>query len=100
MPRLLSRCKDVTPKRVPGTPLDFHFEPATHTLRVRYITLPAEVAPLELALPVGLHYPQGFDVDSTDPPGSWGSSFDPALNVLTVTHSSAVADHEVVVRPR
>lgn len=89
----------VYPKVASGELLEWWFddEAALFTMTLRNdLDLAPEVV---LAFPADRHYPSGWEIECSDPEGTWSVQQRPEATELVVTFDPGCPDHEVVVRP-
>ncbi|MEB2344197.1 MAG: cellulase family glycosylhydrolase [Deltaproteobacteria bacterium] len=87
------------PQRVAGTPRFVDFDPATRVLRVEFDEKPGVTGATEIYVPAGRHYPEGFELVTSDPGGSWSQSWDPTRELLSYVADPESAQHVVEIRP-
>lgn len=85
-------------RAVAGRPLERSYDPATRVFRIRYAETGIE-APTEIFVPATRHYPEGFDIISSDPDGSWSWTWDPARQIVEVTSDPGQGEHTITVQP-
>jgi endoglycosylceramidase len=54
---------------------------------------------VEIFVNAPYHYPDGFAVESTDPPGAWSYAFDEATSVVAVSCDPTALEHTITIRP-
>lgn len=87
------------PQRVAGTPRFVDYDPALRVLRVEFDAKPGVTGPTELYLPAARRYPKGFAVQTSDPAGTWSTSWDAEREILSYTADPESAQHALVIRP-
>ena len=85
------------PRMTAGTLESYQFDVDEGTFGVRFATIPGMAPAVEIFLPFERHYPDGFEVSSTDTEGAWSWAFDDATGVLAVTCDPGAAEHVVTV---
>lgn len=90
----------VYPQRVAGTPTSWSWDRHTHVFTLAFDTRAGVTGPTEIFVPSERFFAGGFDVTSTDPMGSWSSTFDATRHVLSITTSDTVPSHAFTIAPR
>jgi len=90
----------VYPQRVAGTPLAYAYDAKARTFAMAWGDEPGVTGPTEIYVPAGRFYPNGFDVELSDPAGAWSSAWDPVREVLAVTTDPATSAHVIRIVPR
>ncbi len=85
----------VYPQAVAGTPVSFSFDPGSDTFHLFYVPNPSITAPTVIAVPTGVHYPQGYTAQATG--GTVVSA--PGSSHLEVDNSPGAATVSVTVTP-
>lgn len=75
------------------------YDVKTRTLAVTFTERRGVSAPTELYVGAHRHYPDGWHVESSDPDGSWTSSWDAAREVVTVTTPRTGGEHTLRILP-
>lgn len=88
------------PQRVAGTPLAYDYDRDTRQFAMAWREEPGTSGPTEIYVPAARFYPNGFDVQMTDAPGTWSSQWDGAREVLQVTADPARGEHVIRIVPR
>ncbi|MEB2344198.1 MAG: cellulase family glycosylhydrolase [Deltaproteobacteria bacterium] len=87
------------PQRVAGTPRFVDFDPATRVLRVEFDEKAGVTGATEIYVPAERHYPEGFELVTSDPDGTWSQSWDAAREVLSYLADPGSAQHVVEIHP-
>ncbi len=87
------------PQRVAGFPVEYGYSAETRTLHLRYADRTAAGGPSELYLPRRA-YPNGWELQIDDTPGSWSTQWDAGREVLSVTVRKTGGVHELRVVPK
>jgi endoglycosylceramidase len=87
------------PQRVAGTPRLVDYDPEQRVLRVEFDAEPGVTGPTEIYVPAARHLPEGFTVSTSDPPGTWSTSWDAAREVLSYHADPASTQHALEIRP-
>lgn len=87
------------PQRIAGRPLLVDYDPETKILRVVFDDAPGVTGATEIYLPVARRFPNHFDVWTTDPDGTWSTSWDADREILSYTADPARSHHEIVISP-
>ena len=94
---ILSR---VYPKISGGELIDYSFDDITGVFTITLKTIPWLDAETILAFPADRHYPHGFELESTDPEGSWSYEVNRDLTELAFTIDNHQEFHTLTIRPR
>jgi endoglycosylceramidase len=87
------------PQRVAGTPRFIDFDPATRVLRLEFDEKAGVTGATELYVPAARHYPEGFELTTSDPQGTWSQSWDAEREVLSYVADPASEAHVVEIHP-
>jgi endoglycosylceramidase len=87
------------PQRVAGTPRFVDYDPETRVLRVEFDAEPGATGATEIYVPEARRYPEGFALTTSDPDGTWSTSWDANREVLSYTADPASAQHALEIRP-
>ena len=87
------------PQRVAGTPRFVDFDPDTRVLRVEFEDEPGATGPTEIYVPAARHYPEGFELATSDPDGTWSTSWDEEREVLSYHADPGSGEHVLEIRP-
>ena len=85
-------------RAIAGAPTSTTFDPEARSLRVRFDESEA-TGPTEIWLDADGTYPDGWKVQTSDPDGTWTSSYDEATGVLAVDLSATGEPHAICVVP-
>lgn len=88
------------PQRVAGTILAYAYDAKSRTFAMVWGDEPGVAGPTEIYVPARRFFPNGFDVELHDPPGTWSTSWDAAREVLSVTTDPATAAHVIRIVPK
>mgnify|MGYP001812321455 FL=1 len=86
------------PRAVAGHPLAFGFDPESADFFLEFESDPSIVGPTEIYLPARRHYPDGWEIHSTDEQGRWRYSWDNEREVLLIWHDPGVSKHRIEIR--
>ena len=89
----------VYPSAVAGRIESYSFDHETREFTLDYASAPSAFGPTVISVPDEWLYAAGFQVTSTDAPGTWSWAFDDATNMLSVWHDPFVGQHTVRVTP-
>lgn len=81
------------PQRIAGRPLLYDYDPDTRVLRLVFEAKLGVTGATEIYIPARRHFPAGFDVQVSDPEGTWTSSWDDAREVLSFQADPATTYH-------
>lgn len=87
------------PQRIGGVPTSYDYDVASRTLTLTFTERRGVTAPTELYVGAHRHYPDGWHLESSDPDGSWTSSWDAAREVVTVTTPRTGGEHTLRILP-
>jgi endoglycosylceramidase len=87
------------PQRIAGTPRIIDYDPESRVFRLVFSEKAGVSGPTEIYIPKSRFYPEGFDLEVSDPPGSWQATWDPDREILSFHANPGSPRHEVVVRP-
>ena len=87
------------PRRVAGFPLLYHYEIDSKTLILEFENRPGVTGPTEIFIPAQRDYPQGWEVEVSDPDGSWSSEWDEQNNVLSIETDPEQMIHTIRILP-
>lgn len=90
----------VYPQRVAGTILAYDYDAATRRFAMAWGDDPGVTGPTEIYVPAARFFPNGFDVELHDPPGTWSTSWDAAREVLSITTDPGTTSHVIRILPR
>ncbi len=85
-------------RAIAGSPTFSRWDPVGRVLTVQYADS-AATGPTDIFIPESRSYPDGWEVRTTAPDGSWSSSFDPTRGVLSVTIADTGGSHAICVVP-
>jgi len=87
------------PRAVAGWLSWYRWYPAEKIFGLLYRELDGVTGPTEIYVPAARHYPGGFEVRSSDRPGTWSWSWDAAHEVVAVTADPATRQHAIWIVP-
>lgn len=90
----------VYPQRVAGTILAYNYDAKTRQFAMVWGDEPGVTGATEIFIPAERFFPQGFDVELHDPPGTWSTSWDAAREVLSVTTDPGTTAHAIRIIPK
>jgi hypothetical protein len=96
---VLSEVSRPYPQRTCGYPEAFSFDIDTKHFELSWTENPAADGPTVIYVPERRHYPGGFTVECSDPPGDWSYEWDDAAQLLTVSVDRAVPRHLLTIDP-
>jgi len=87
------------PRITAGQLRSFQFDSDSRIFNVTFDNENGLSPAVEIFINKDFHYPEGFEVLSSDEEGAWSHSFDGSTGILTVTCSPYVKTHTVTVKP-
>jgi hypothetical protein len=87
---------NVYPRAVSGRIESYEFDRDLKTFSLKYRNSDA-TGSTEIAMPPRF-YPNGFEVTSSDPAGSWSYYLDDSRNVLHIFHDETQAEHSITIK--
>ncbi|KAA3610874.1 MAG: glycoside hydrolase family 5 protein [Planctomycetota bacterium] len=87
------------PQAVAGRIEEYFYDPSRQWFELRYSNRAGVQGPTEIHVPERFHYAQGFQVFSSDPPGTWSWQWDPQRQVVSVWHDPQSENHLIQIRP-
>lgn len=87
------------PKATTGWIKSYRFDINSRMFTFTFFTRDGMEPETEIYVNDALHYPDGFIVESTDPPGMWDYTFDPDAKLLTVNCDPNQAEHTITIVP-
>jgi len=87
------------PQRVAGTPSLVDYDPEQRVLRLEFEAKSGVMGPTEIYVPVARRYPEGFELATSDPDGTWSTSWDAGREILSYSADPASAQHALEIRP-
>ncbi|MCA9530509.1 MAG: cellulase family glycosylhydrolase [Myxococcales bacterium] len=89
------------PQAVAGQPISFGYDTDTRVFTLKFDTKPGVKGPTEIFVPVARHYPEGIELTSTDPDGTWSWKMDPKRpNILLLTVDHRRLEHAFTISPK
>lgn len=88
------------PRAVAGRPLSYGYEATTRVFTLVFEQAEGVTGPTEISIPAGRHYPGGWELVTSDPEGSYSSSWDASREVLEYTADPASYRHTLEIRSR
>ena len=86
------------PLKIAGTPTSFGYDVDTKDFWVAFDDREGVSGPTEIYLPAARHYPGGWELDVSDPDGSWDQQWDADREVLSVQTDGASGAHRIEIR--
>jgi endoglycosylceramidase len=86
------------PLRTAGELIRFGTDPTSGAFEMLFLQSEGVSGPSEIVVP-RRRFPQGFLVDSTDPPGTWSWSYDPQRQILTLVADPGTEAHTLRIVP-
>ncbi len=87
------------PRAVAGAPVAFAFDVGTRVFTLTVERRAGASGPTEIHVPRARLYPEGFDVEVDDAPGTFSSEWDEARQILSLELDPARSSHAIVIRP-
>jgi endoglycosylceramidase len=88
----------VYPLRTAGELVRFRTDPATGVFELLFKQTAEASGPSEIVVP-HRRFPNGFTVESSDPAGTWSSTYDPERQILTLEADPGSVSHTVRLVP-
>ena len=97
MPKLDSLVRTY-PRAVAGNPTAFGFDPASKDFFLAFESDPAIKGPSEIYLPAKRHYPEGWEITSSDADGHWRYEWNSEREILLLWTDPDEVSHHVQIR--
>lgn len=88
------------PRAIAGEPLSFGFDPDNKHFHVAFKTRTDVTAPTEVYLPSQRHFPEGWQLNSDAPQGSWRYTWDEQKKILKLWTHVSHQKYRFVIRPK
>lgn len=85
-------------RAIAGAPTSTSWDPDSGVLKMEFADN-AAVGATDIFIPESRAYPGGWTVETSDAPGTWSQTFDPAAGVLSVTTHRTGGAHTICVGP-
>jgi endoglycosylceramidase len=87
------------PRRVAGSPLSRSYDEKTGRFELTFRNRAGVTGPTEIYLGAGRNYPDGWELEVSDRPGTWSSAWDENASVLRIWADPARPEHTVRILP-
>lgn len=84
------------PRAIAGEPVSFSYEPNSADFNLTFKQAPGVSGPTEIFIPKR-HYPDGWELEVSDPQGTWTSQYDDVKQVLKIWTAANQAEHKIRV---
>jgi len=84
--------------KVAGRPILHVYDPVNQIFTLQFSKIPGVTGATEISIPER-HYPQGWDLESSDKEGNWSSAWDSERRILSVVVDPSTEWHQLRISP-
>ena len=89
----------VYPRAIAGTPTEYRYDVESHEFTLVFDAYEGADGPTEIYLAAEREYPTGWNVESSDPAGTWNWEWDEDTSILSIWSDPNSTIHTIVVKP-